>query len=84
VSDLPKPNLLHTILILLLDHLQTWIFHFMKTHERLDKYNVIWSYVPAYYDIIPTTKSYEEVSQWNWKQMKEMNKCVLEVVTQSL
>jgi hypothetical protein len=37
VSDLPKPDLLHTIQIGMLHHLQKWIFHFMKTHERLDK-----------------------------------------------
>jgi len=37
VSDLLKPNLLHTIQIGMLDHLQKWIFHFMKTHKRLDK-----------------------------------------------
>ena len=55
VSDLPKPDLLHTIQLSMLDHLQKWIFHFMKTHKQLDKYSVIWSYVPAYYDIIPTT-----------------------------
>jgi hypothetical protein len=37
VSDLPKPELLHTMQIGMLDHLQKWIVHFMKTHERLDK-----------------------------------------------
>jgi len=42
VSNLPKPDLLHTMQIGRLDHLQKWIFHFMKTHERLDKYNAIW------------------------------------------
>jgi hypothetical protein len=26
----------------MLDHLQKWIFHFMKMHERLDKYNATW------------------------------------------
>jgi len=41
VSDLPKPDLLHTMQIAMLDHLQKWIFHFIKTHERLDKYNAI-------------------------------------------
>jgi hypothetical protein len=25
----------------MLDHLQMWIFHFMKTHERLDKFKAI-------------------------------------------
>jgi hypothetical protein len=33
VSDLPNPNLLHTMQIGILDHHQKWIFHFMKTHE---------------------------------------------------
>jgi hypothetical protein len=28
-SDLPKPNLLHTMQIGMLDHLHKWIFHFM-------------------------------------------------------
>jgi len=36
VSDLPKPDLLHTMQIGMYDHLQKWIFHFMKMHERLD------------------------------------------------
>jgi hypothetical protein len=34
---LPKPTLIHAIQIGMLDHLQRWIFHCMKTHEWLDK-----------------------------------------------
>jgi hypothetical protein len=41
VSDLPKPDLLHTTQMGMLDHLQKRIFHCMKTHERLNKYNAI-------------------------------------------
>jgi len=84
VSDLPKPNLLHTMQIGMLDHLQKWICRFMKTHERLDKYNAIWLSVPAYHDLTSKNKSYEEVSQWNGKEMKEMSRYLLGVVTQSL
>jgi hypothetical protein len=84
VSDLPKPDLLHTMQIGMLDHLQMWIFHFMKTHKRLDKYNAIWLSVPAYHDLTPKNKSYEEVSQWNGKEMTEMSRYLLGVVTQSL
>jgi hypothetical protein len=68
----------------ILDHLQKWIIHFMKTHKRLDKYNAIWLSVPAYHDLTPKNKSYEEVSQWNGKEMKEMSRYLLGVVTQSL
>jgi hypothetical protein len=66
------------------DHLQKWIFHFMKTHERFDKYNAIWLSLPAYHHLRPKNKSYEEVSQWNGKEMKEMSRDLLGVVTQSL
>jgi hypothetical protein len=58
----------------MLDHLQKWMFHVMKTYERLDKYNAIWLPVPAYHDLTPQNKSYTEVSQWNGKEMKEMSR----------
>jgi len=84
MSNVPKPDLLHTMQISMLDHLQKWIFHFMKRHEWHDKYNAIWLSVPAYHDLTPKNKSYEEVSQWNGKEMKEMSRYLLGVVTQSL
>jgi len=74
VSNRPKPDLLHTMQIAMLDNLQKWIFHFMKTHEWLDKYNVIWLSEPAYHHLTRKTKSYEEVSQWNGNEMKEMSR----------
>jgi len=73
VSDLPKPDLLHSMQMGMLDHLQKWIFHFQKTHERLDKYNAMWLSVPAYHDLTPKYKSYEEVSEWNGKEMNEIS-----------
>jgi hypothetical protein len=56
----------------------------MKTHEWLDKYNGIWLSVPACHDLTPQKKSYEEVSQWNGKEMKEMSRYLLGIVTHSL
>ena len=84
MSDLPKADLLHTMQIGMLDHLAQWIIHFMKTHKRLNKYNAMLLSVPAYHDLTPKTNSYGEVSQWNGKEMKEMSRYVLGVVTQSL
>jgi hypothetical protein len=81
VSDLPKPDLLHTMPTGMLHYLQQWMFHFMKTHERLEKNNAIWLSVPAYHNLSPKTESYEEVSQWNGKEMKEMSWYLLGVVT---
>jgi hypothetical protein len=84
VSYLTKYDFLHMMQTGLLDHLQTWIFHFIKMHERLNKYNAIWFSVGAYHDLTPNHKSYEVVSQWNGKEMKEMSQCLLGVVTQPL
>jgi hypothetical protein len=67
----------------MLDLPQKWIFHFMKTHEWLDKYNAIWLSVRAYHDLTPKIKSYEEFSQWNGKEMKEISRYLDGVVTQS-
>jgi len=81
VSNLRKLNLLHTMQIGMLDHLQKWIFHFMKTHEQLNKYNAIWLSVPAYNDLTPKNMSYENVAQCNGKEMKEISRYLLGVVT---
>jgi hypothetical protein len=48
VSDIHTPDPLCSMQIGMLDHLQKWIFHFMKMHEWLDRYNVIWLPVPRY------------------------------------
>jgi hypothetical protein len=50
VSDLPKPDLLQTMQIGMFDTLLKRSFNFMKTHEPLDTYNVIWLSVSAYHD----------------------------------
>jgi hypothetical protein len=63
VSDLPKLDLLHIMYIGMLDYLQKWILHIVRTYERLDKYNAIVVSVPAYNELTPKEQSYEEVSQ---------------------
>jgi len=40
--------------------------------------------VPDYHDLTPKNKTYEEVSQWTGKEMKEMSRYLLGVLTQSL
>jgi hypothetical protein len=72
------------MLIGMLDHLQKWMFYFIKTLEWLDKYYAIWFSVPAYHDLTPQTLSWEEVSEWNEKERKEMSRSLLGVVTLSL
>jgi hypothetical protein len=56
----------------------------MQTPEWLDKYNAVWLSVPAYHDLTPTTKLHEMVTPWKGKEMKEISRYSLGVVTQSL
>jgi hypothetical protein len=53
-------------------------------YARLDKYNAFGISVSASHDLTLQNKSYEEVSQWNEKEMMEMSWYLLVVVTQSL
>ena len=84
IRELRQPDLLHTMPISILDHLQKWIFHFMNQHTPLDKYNAIRLSVPCDHDLTPEHKLNEEVSQWNGKEMKEVSQYLLGVVTQTL
>jgi len=84
VSNFPKPDLLYTMHIGMFNHLQKWIFHFLKMHERLNKYIAIWLPLPAYHDLTRITKSYEEVSEWTGKGLNGMSRYLHGVVTQAL
>jgi hypothetical protein len=66
------------------DHHQEWSFHLMMTDKQLDKYNAIWFSVPAHNDLTPNNMSYDDVSHWNGKEMKEIRRYLLGVVTQSI
>jgi hypothetical protein len=84
MSNLLTPDLLHTMQIGMLYHLQKWIVCFMKTRARLDNSNAIWLAVPAYHNLTSKNMSFEELSQWNGKKMKRMSRYLFGVVTQSL
>jgi hypothetical protein len=66
------------------DHFQKWIFHFIKTHGWLYKYNAILLSLPASHDLTLKTMSCEKIFQWNGKEMKEMSWDLFGVVTKSL
>jgi hypothetical protein len=83
ISDRLEPDLLYKIQIVKLNYLQQWNFHYLKTHERRETYNAILLSVPAYHNLTAKYKPYEEVSRWNGKEMKEMSRYLLGVVTQS-
>lgn len=83
-SDLPKPDLLHTMQIGMLKHLLQWLHEFLKQHKRLDKFNDIWLSVPAYLDMTKPRCAYEEVSRWNGGEIKTMTRFLVGVVRNAL
>lgn len=83
-SELPKPDLLHTMQIGMLKHLLQWLHEFLKQHKRLDKFNDIWLSVPAYLNMTKPRCAYEEVSRWNGGEIKTMTRFLVGVVRNTL
>ena len=83
-SDLPKPDLLHTMQIGMLKHLLGWLQDFLKQHKRLDLFNDIWLSVPAYLDMSKPRCAYEEVSRWNGGEIKTMTRFLVGVTRNAL
>lgn len=50
------------------------MFHFMETHEWLEKYNAILLSVSAYHNLTTINKSHAKVSQWNGKVTKAIHR----------
>jgi hypothetical protein len=59
--------------IVMLDHIQKWFIHCINPHKQLNKYNAILLSRPTYGNLTPNTKSWEEDSQWNGKEMNEIS-----------
>ena len=72
-SNLPKPDLLHTMQLGMLKHLLGWLSMFLKLHNRFKAFNNIWLSVPAYLDMVQPWQMYEEVSSWQGKEIKTMS-----------
>jgi hypothetical protein len=79
-SDLPKPDLLHTMQLGMLKHLLGWLSVFLKQHKRFEAFNNIWLSVPAYLDMVQPRRTYEEVSSWQGKEIKTMSRFLVAVL----
>jgi hypothetical protein len=84
ISDLPKPDLLHTMQIGMLKHLLGWLQDFLKHHKRLEVFNNIWLSVPAFLDMSKPRCAYEEVSRWNGGEIKTMTRFLVGVTRNAL
>jgi hypothetical protein len=83
-SDLPKPDLLHTIQLGMLKYLLGWCSVFLKQHERFEVFNNIWLSVPVYLDMAQSRRTYNEVSSWQGKEIKIMLRFLVAVLRYTL
>ena len=83
-SDLPKPDILHTMQLGMLKHLMGWLSQFLRSHGRFQLFNAIWLKVPSYLEMSKPKKSWEQVSSWTGKEMKTIFRFVVAVLRGAL
>jgi hypothetical protein len=84
MSDLPKPYLLHTMHIGMLNHLLEWLQAFLRDHRRFDRFNNLWLSVPPYLNTAAPRLTYGEVSPGTRKEIKRLSTFVLGVLRNAL
>jgi len=83
-SDLYKPDMRHTIYLVLFQHIMHWIEGCQKKHERLHALDDVWKALPPYPGALVPKKAYCEVTQWQGKEMRNLGRCILGVVAVAL
>ncbi|KAI5777561.1 hypothetical protein EDC01DRAFT_778765 [Geopyxis carbonaria] len=78
-SLLPRPDVLHVMLLGIFKTAMNWVEDFLKKHDRADKFDDLWAKTPAYADdrFKPPTKRYREVVQWQGKEMRNLARIIL-------
>jgi hypothetical protein len=84
VGDLPKPDLLHCMQLGILNHLLEWVTDFLQESQRLELFNQLWVSIPPYQDMLRPKKSFQEVGQWQGKEIKTMSRFLLACFAASL
>jgi hypothetical protein len=70
--SLPKPDLLHTLLLGMLKHLVNWIMSCLKQYHHLTEFNEAWLSVPASLEQPTPNKTNEQVKQLAGKDLCSM------------
>jgi len=81
---LHKPDLLHTVYLVLFKHLMDWIAGILKKHARLQAFDDTWKELPPYPWFFVPKKAYCEVTQCQEKEMENLGQCSLGVLAVAL
>src|SRR5437660_2811415 len=82
--NLYKPDLLHTVYLGLFKHMMHWVQGFFKKHARLQAFDDAWKVLPPHPGFFIPNKAYREVTQWQGKEMRNLGRGLLGVLTVAL
>ena len=82
--ELVKPDILHTLLLGMLEHLMKWVMEFLSYVGRTTTFDYIWSRLPPYPGFTRPNKAYRSVSQCQGKEMRNRLRVILAVFTAAL
>jgi len=76
--------MLHTVYLRLFKHMMDWIQAFLKKHGRWQAFADVWKALPPYPGFLVPKKANREVAQWQGKEMRNLEHCILGVLTVAL
>ena len=82
--DLVRADILHNLLLRMLDQLMSWIQGFLEQHYRINAFNYVWHRVPQYLGFSVPGKAYRMISQWSGKEICNFAKITLGTFTAAL
>ena len=82
--DLVRADILHNILLEMLDLLIRWIQGFLEKHNRINTFDYVWRRLPQYPGFFVPSKVYRMTSQWSGKEMRNFTKIILGTFTAAI
>jgi len=82
--DLIRADILHNMLLGVLNHMMDWIQGFLEQHDRMNAFDHVWSRLPPYSGFTVPAKAYRMVTQWSGKEMQNFAKVILGAFTVAL
>lgn len=77
IADLPKPDILHTIHLGVIQHLANWLMLYLNEVGCLDIINAACRSVPAYLTEPAVKTTYDDVKNWAGKDIQKISKNLL-------
>jgi len=83
-ADLQKPDLFHSIYLVLFKHMMEWMEGFLKNHKREQAFYDAWKEIPPYPGFSVPKKAYCEITQWQGKEMRNLGCCISALLASAL